>query len=128
MTVVIKHIEEIAPYEGEHAIQGIRFRPARQALGVSAWGMNVFDIDPHTTGHPEHDHKHDGQEELYVVLEGSIVLIADGKETKVTRGQMVRVGPETTRKIVTREEGARVLALGATPNKAYEADPRLATT
>lgn len=128
MTVVIKHIEEIAPYAGEHAIRGIRFRPARQALGISAWGMNVIEFDPHTTGYPEHDHKHDGQEELYVVLEGSIVLVIDQKETTVTRGQMVRVGPDTTRKFVTREHGATLLALGATPHKAYEVDPRLATT
>ena len=128
MTVIIKHIEEIAPYAGEHAIKGIRFRPARQALGVSAWGMNVIEFDPNTTGYPEHDHKHDGQEELYLVLEGSIVLVVDGKETALTRGQMARVGPETTRKFVTRDEPAKLLALGATPNKAYEVDPRLATT
>jgi hypothetical protein len=44
------------------------------------------------------------------------------------RGDMVRVAPEVTRKFVTRESSATLLALGATPGKAYEPDKRMATT
>lgn len=128
MSVTIKNVGQLEFYEGEHAIPGIRFRAARQAIGVSAWGMNVLDFAPNTTGYPEHDHQHDGQEEVYLVLEGSLVLQADGKETVLQRGDLVRVGPETRRKFVTRQSSASLLALGATPGKAYEPDRRMATT
>ena len=52
MTVVAKNIKDIAPYAGPNAIPGIRFRAARQVLGVTAWGMNVLELDAHCTGHP----------------------------------------------------------------------------
>ncbi len=128
MSVTIKNVGQLEYYEGEHAIPGIRFRAARQAIGISAWGMNVLDFAPNTNGYPEHDHQHDGQEEVYLVLEGSLVLQADGKETVLQRGDLVRVGPETRRKFVTRQSAASLLALGATPGKAYEPDRRMATT
>ena len=118
--IVALNIDDIAPYEGPHAIPGVRFRAARAAVGVSAWGMNVIELDPHNTGYPEHDHEQDGQEELYVVLDGAAVLHANGAETPVRRGDLVRVGPSVTRKFVTGEQGVRLLALGGTPGKAYE--------
>lgn len=121
----VKTIAEIGHYTGENAIEGIRFKPARQALGVRAWGMNVLEFEPNTEGYPEHDHQHDGQEELYVVLEGSVVLRTNGEDRVLERGAMARVGPETRRKLLTRAQGATVLAIGATPGKAYAPDPRL---
>ncbi|MCU0309108.1 MAG: cupin domain-containing protein [Thermoleophilia bacterium] len=128
MAVQVQPIADIPAYTGEHAIPGIRFRPARQAAGVSAWGMNVLELDPGCDRYPAHDHAHDGQEEVYVVLEGSVVLIADGAEHVLRRGDMARVDPATTRRLLTRDEGAVILALGATPGVAYEPDRRLATT
>lgn len=117
--ITVKRIEDIAAYEGPHAIEGIRFRAARDALGISAWGMNVLELDPHCEGYPEHDHAADGQEELYVVLRGSIVLRAGEAEQTLQQGDLVRVAPELKRKFVTRDEGATLLALGGTPGKPY---------
>jgi uncharacterized cupin superfamily protein len=127
MSIITQNIRDLAPYRGDHAIPGIRFRAARQALGISAWGMNVLELDPGCEGYPEHDHQHDGQEELYVVLEGSLVLVAEGTERTLVRGDLVRVPPEVRRKLVTRGEGATFLALGGVPGQAYAVDPRLAT-
>ena len=118
--ITIKNIADIAHYQGPHEIPGIRFRPVREALGVTAWGMNVLELDPHCSGYPQHDHGADGQEEVYLVLEGSVVLQAEGRETELGRGAMVRVAPSISRKFVTREEGVILLALGATPGRAYE--------
>jgi len=112
-------IESIAPYAGEHAIPGIRFRAARAALGVTAWGMNVLELDPGCDGHPEHDHTADGQEEVYVILDGSVVLVTDAGEQTLNAGDMARVEPHARRKLVTREHAARILALGGTPGKAF---------
>lgn len=118
----------IPHYTGEHAIPGIRFRPARQALGVTAFGMNVLELDAGCDAYPEHDHRHDGQEEVYVVLDGALVLVTEDGEHPLARGDMARVGAGSVRRLVTREVGATVLALGATPGAAYEADPQLATS
>lgn len=123
MTTTLRALSSIEPYQGPNAIPGVRFRAARSALGVTAWGMNVLELDAHCDGYPEHDHVADGQEEVYLVLEGSAYLSADGAETRVERGMFVRVPPETKRKFVTREEGVVLLALGATPGEAFE--PRM---
>jgi uncharacterized cupin superfamily protein len=128
MTIVIQNIKQIEHYQGDHAIPGIRFRPARQAMGIAAWGMNVIEFDPACEGYPEHDHVADGQEELYVVLSGSLVLLVDGSERTLQPGDMVRVPPELARKFVTRGESATLLALGGTPGRAYAPDPRLSVT
>ena len=117
--ITVKKLGEIEPYAGPNAIPGIRFRPARQALGVSSWGMNVIELDPGCTGYPEHDHESEGHEEVYLVLRGSIVLQTDGSERVLSQNDFVRVAPETKRKFVTRSEGAALLALGGTPGKPY---------
>jgi uncharacterized cupin superfamily protein len=122
MLTVVPHAS-IPAYEGPHAIPGIRFRAARQALGVSAWGMNVLELDPGCSGHPVHDHRHDGQEEVYVLLSGAAVLVVDGQEHPLSAGDLVRVPAEATRQIVTREQGATVLALGGTPGQAFAPTP-----
>ncbi len=118
--VKLERIDEIEAYAGPRAIPGIHFRPAAGALGVTAWGMNVIDLAPGCTSYPEHDHVKDGQEEVYVLLSGTASLLAGGAEWPLAPGTLVRVGPQEKRKIVPGPEGARVLALGATPGKAYE--------
>jgi quercetin dioxygenase-like cupin family protein len=118
--ITVKNVEEIAPYSGPYVIPGIRFRFAREALGVSAWGMSVIELDANCSGYPKHDHGDDGHEEVYLVLSGSIVLQTDGGERSLAQGDFVRVAPQTVRKFVTREQGATLLALGGTPGKPYE--------
>ncbi len=116
----IKRLDEIDYYRGDHEIPGIRFHFAGKQLGVSAWGMNVLSFDPDVDGYPEHDHVGDGQEEVYVVLRGSVTLITGDQRAVLEAGTMARVGPATKRKLLPGPEGATVLAIGATPGKAYE--------
>jgi uncharacterized cupin superfamily protein len=118
--VKVRTIEEIPYYQGPNAIPGIRFHTAARELGVTAWGMNVLELDPGCTGYPEHDHEKDGQEEVYVVLRGAGTLDAAGEKTSLTSGMMVRVGPSQRRKILSGPQGITVLAIGATPGKAYQ--------
>ena len=112
-------IEDVPAYQGPRAIPGMRFRSAGRSLGVSAWGMNVIEIDAGCTAYPEHDHARDGQEEVYVVLEGSGVLAAAGGETKLEPGTLVRVGPSVKRKVRPGPDGIVLLVLGATPGQVY---------
>lgn len=117
--VTVLSAADIPAYEGPYEIPGIRFRHARQALGLSAWGMNVLDLAPHCTDYPEHDHAADGQEEVYVVLSGAVTLQTAEGVHELVEGDMARVGPSVTRKLVTGDAPARILALGATPGQAF---------
>ncbi len=117
--ITVKRIDEIPAYDGPHALEGIAFRFAGKALGVSAWGMNVGDIAPGVTRWPEHDHLADGQEEVYVVLRGSVELVCGEQRTHLAAGAMARVPAHVRRTLHAGPEGARVLAIGGTPGKAY---------
>jgi uncharacterized cupin superfamily protein len=118
--VTVKLVEEIEAYQGPNAIPGIRFRSIGRNLGVTAWGMNVLELDPGCTRYPEHDHVKDGQEEVYVVLHGEATLHADGREWPLATGAFVRVGPGQRRKFLPGPGGVTLLAIGGTPGKAYE--------
>ena len=118
--VQVKRIEDIDYYKGPGAIPGIRFHSAARSLGVTAWGMSVLEIEPGCTGYPEHDHERDGQEEVYVVLRGSATLEAGDDRVELAEGTLVRVGPKQRRKFLAGGRGVTLLAIGATPGKAYE--------
>ena len=112
--VTIKRVEDF------EAIFGGGLRRARSGLGVRSFGMQVEEFPPNATQYPEHDHSEDGMEEVYTVLEGTVILEVGGEEHVLEPGTFARVGPGERRKLVTRDEGARVLAIGAVPDKIYE--------
>jgi uncharacterized cupin superfamily protein len=112
--VTIKRVEDF------EAIFGGGLRRARSGLGVRSFGMQVEDFPPNTTQYPEHDHSGDGMEEVYTVLQGTVILQVGGEEHVLTPGMFARVGSKEKRKLITRDDGARVLAIGAVPGKAYE--------
>jgi quercetin dioxygenase-like cupin family protein len=96
------------------------FKRARASLGVESFGMQVIDIPPGATQYPQHDHAHDSQEEVFVVLRGSGEIEIDGARHPLTPEVMVRVGPESKRKVWPGEEGIRLLVLGGRPGHIYE--------
>ena len=100
---------------------GGAFKLARAELGVEAFGFQVMDLPPNLEQFPEHDHSETGQEEVYVVMRGSGEIEIDGERHPMDPETITMVGPDTRRKIFTGEEPMRVLAIGGTPGKAYEA-------
>ena len=96
-------------------------KKARAELGVESFGMQVIDLPPDYGDYPEHDHKSDGQEEVYSVMQGSGEIDVEGERITLTPDVLVRVGPATKRKIYSGPNGLRLLALGGTPGAAYEA-------
>jgi hypothetical protein len=96
------------------------FKRARAELGVSAFGMQVIDMPPNATQHPQHDHVADGQEEVFVVLRGGGEIEIDGERSPVDPETIVRVGPAPKRKLWAGPDGMRVLALGGVPGSVYE--------
>ena len=97
------------------------FKRARAALGVTSFGMQVIDIPPNVSGYPEHDHSEDGQEEVYVTLQGGGQLDVEGELVRLDRDTLVRVGPGTRRKVYPGDDGIRILVVGGVPGAAYEA-------
>jgi uncharacterized cupin superfamily protein len=115
--VTVKRVEDF------EAIFGGGFRRARAGLGVSSFGLAVIDLPPNFTVYPEHDQTHDDQEEVYTVLSGQATLRVGGntgQEYELEPGVFARVGAAEKRKLTTGEQPARILAMGATPGKAYE--------
>lgn len=111
--VTVKRLDELDSHGGQ-------FLYAGKGLGVTAWGMNVERLPPNWAEYPEHDHDKDGQEEVYVVLQGSATLHADGDSWQLEPGTLARVGSGQKRKLVPGDEGVTLLVIGGTPGKAYE--------
>jgi mannose-6-phosphate isomerase-like protein (cupin superfamily) len=96
------------------------FKRARAELGVESFGLQVLDFPPNADQYPEHDHSHDGQEEVYVPVSGRGEIDIDGETYPLEPGVMVRVGAGVKRKLVTGDEPMRLIAIGGVPGKAYE--------
>lgn len=86
---------------------GERFLPLRRQLGVSSFGMNQMVLEP---GQRSRIHRHARQEEVYLVLEGTLSLLLEGEETELGSGELIRVAPQIRRQLVNRGPG-RVLML-----------------
>jgi mannose-6-phosphate isomerase-like protein (cupin superfamily) len=123
-------IDEIEPFDG--FIDGFDFRPARAALGVTPFGMNIIEMPPDAAGYPAHDHSSEGpgnppahqlgQEEVYIALRGSAEFEIDGRCYAVDADHILRVGPTARRKILPGPDGIRLLALSGKPGEAYDPD------
>ena len=96
------------------------FKRARAELGVESFGLQVLDFPPNATQYPEHDHAHDGQEEVFVIVRGTGEIDVDGERHPLDPETMVRVGPEAKRKIYSGDEGLRIVAIGGVPGRPYE--------
>jgi hypothetical protein len=112
--VTVKRVEDF------EAIFGGGFRRARAGLGVSSFGLAVIDLPPNFQHYPEHDQTHDDQEEVYTPLFGKVTLRVAGEDYELEPGMFARVGAIEKRKLITGDEPARILAMGATPGKVYE--------
>jgi mannose-6-phosphate isomerase-like protein (cupin superfamily) len=118
--ITVTKVGDLDSLQGPNAIPGIKFLQAGRELGVTGLGMNILELEPDCSAYPEHDHAGDGQEEVYVVLDGGGTLVAGLRQWPLVAGTLIRVPHDTKRKLVPGADGLTVLALGATPGKAYE--------
>jgi mannose-6-phosphate isomerase-like protein (cupin superfamily) len=95
------------------------FVKARAELGVTSFGMQVIRMPPEHDGYPEHDHSHDGQEEVYLALSGSATIDIEGESVTLDKDTFVRIGPGVKRKIHPGAQGLEMLVLGGCPGEAY---------
>jgi len=87
-----------------------RFQRLRAELGVTTFGLNLMRLRPGQGGRV---HRHERQEEAYLVLEGTLTLEIEGEPRELPRGELVRVAPDVRRKLVNRHTAlVLVLAIG----------------
>lgn len=92
--------------------------PVREHLGMKAFGINAFRPNEEGLLINEHDESGSGQEELYLVLDGTATFEVEGETFDAPAGTFVFVGPAARRKATG---DGTIVAFGATPGEAYEA-------
>jgi mannose-6-phosphate isomerase-like protein (cupin superfamily) len=113
-TYEVKQLDQM-----ERAFGGALAR-VRAELGISAFGVQVVDLPPNSGEiAPEHDHEHDGQEELYVLLSGSAEVVVPDGVIALGPETFVRLGAAVRRRVRSGPVGARLLMVGGIPGRAY---------
>jgi mannose-6-phosphate isomerase-like protein (cupin superfamily) len=87
-----------------------RFIALRRQLGVTSFGMNQILLRPGERGRI---HTHFQQEEVYLVLSGTLTLWVDGERHDLGQGEIARVAPDLRRQLANpHPEPVLILALG----------------
>jgi quercetin dioxygenase-like cupin family protein len=84
----------------------------RDALECEQMGVTVVDCDPGWTG-KEHDHADEGQEEVYVLLDGEATVTVEGEAVEMEPGDAIRISPDATHRIENGDTESRFLLMGA---------------
>lgn len=88
-----------------------RFVGLRRALGVTSLGMNQIVLRPGQRGRI---HVHEHQEEVFIVLRGTLTLEIDGTQQDIATDELVRIAPAVRRRILNLGPGVcSMIALGA---------------
>lgn len=104
----------------DHAGAELFLRTGKE-LGVTSFGLNVVML---RAGQRLRVHRHRRQEEVYIVLQGTLTLLAEGDEHRLVTGATARVAPEVRRQLVNRDaETCAILAIGgAEPHDGRDAE------
>lgn len=97
-TVDYESVEPVAP--GMHFL--------RDALDAENLGVTVLDAEAGWEG-MEHDHAEDGQEEVYVLLEGAATVTIEDEDVEMEAGDAVRIDAADSREIEVHEDSQWVL-------------------
>jgi len=100
------------------------FRKMRQALGVTAFGVNQVDLPPGADGR-EHDEASTRHEEVYVILSGSGTFTIDGERVELVPGRWLRVDAGATRLVSAGPEGLAMIMIGGAPGEGFTPRPGL---
>jgi mannose-6-phosphate isomerase-like protein (cupin superfamily) len=88
-----------------------RFVSLRRVLGVESVGINQLTLEPRERGRI---HRHHRQEELYLVLAGTLTIVIEGEPHELRAGELARVAPSVRRQLVNAgDERCVVVAVGA---------------
>jgi mannose-6-phosphate isomerase-like protein (cupin superfamily) len=87
-----------------------RFHRLRKPLGVETFGINQLLLEP---GQRMRIHRHERQEEVFLVLAGRLTIAFEDGERDFEQGRLVRIAPEVRRQMINRgPERLSLLCLG----------------
>ena len=87
-----------------------QFVSLRRPLGVTTFGINQIALKP---GQRLRIHRHQHQEEVYLVLEGRLTVAFEDEHAELGPGELLRVAPRIRRQLLNRShERVIVIALG----------------
>jgi mannose-6-phosphate isomerase-like protein (cupin superfamily) len=117
----LKQVEDLAPKHG--LAPGLESRFARVPLGLEHSGISHFKVAPGFR--VPFGHRHDEQEEIYLVTSGSARVKLDDEILELATWDAVRIPPGTMRGLEGGPDGAEVVAFGApnTENKDAAMEP-----
>jgi hypothetical protein len=84
----------------------------RKDLGISAFGIQAFDLPP-TVRSRRHSEAGSGQEEFYVHLAGAGWIEVDGEKVDFGPSALIYVTPESVRQPIAGPDGLSYLSVGA---------------
>jgi mannose-6-phosphate isomerase-like protein (cupin superfamily) len=108
----LNEVEDAAPKFGLDHIGEARF--ARGDLDAERSGLSLQRLKPNMR--QAFGHKHDGQEETYVVIAGSGRMKLGDEVVDVTALDAIRVAPDTIRCFEAGPDGLEFLAFGERPD------------
>src|SRR5579864_2403403 len=97
MGAVVVHADDVTASHGV-------FRALSDPLGLSGFRVNQLELPAGAEG-PEHDHRENGQEEVYAVIGGGGVLRLGDEELALRPGHYVFCPPTVRRQMVAGDEG-----------------------
>jgi tetratricopeptide (TPR) repeat protein len=111
------HIDELDAIE---LSEGFVWRPVRRHFDIRAFGVNAY--TPGTSGRVIEEHtEREGQEEIYVVLRGTVRFTLGEDERELSAGQLVFLrDPSLKRGAFAVTDDAAVLAIGGKPGEPFE--------
>lgn len=107
-----RDVEDMAPKGGMAPDVEARF--ATRTLGLEKSGLSYQRLAPHAR--MPFGHRHEQQEEVYVVVSGSGRAKLDDEIVELRALDALRISPETMRALEAGDEGIELLAFGA-PNR-----------
>jgi Cupin domain len=94
--------------------------PLRRTIGFRPFGVNAW-LGERAGDHVIERHRErDGDEELYVVVRGRATFTLGDETIDAVAGTLVHAPPDTLREAIAAEDDTLVVAIGATPGKAWE--------
>lgn len=99
-----------ANYQNVDDTNGLHF--LRDELNCENVGVTVLECDPGWEG-MEHDHDEEGQEEIYLLLEGEATVTVEDEAVEMSAGDAIRIPPEQTHQIKNGDVESRFVLVGA---------------
>jgi mannose-6-phosphate isomerase-like protein (cupin superfamily) len=114
------NLREVEDSAVAYGVQGIEARFPKRQLGCTAGAVSLQRLEPGARS--PWGHRHERQEELYVILSGGGTMNLDGELIDIGPWDAIRVAPGTMRAFEAGPDGLELLAYGAPLTEEQDAE------